>query len=219
MQSVAVIGLSCLFPEANTPAEYWQNLLQGKNTCTSATESNLEAEPSRFFADKKGVADKFYCARGGYIRDFSLDAEGFLLPAETIEKLGETFQWPLHVAREALRDSGYADQTEILKKCGVVLGNLSFPTKASNHLLLPLYQNVLDPLLKKALNRSDFSLNSFTDEKNYALKILVFLDFPHQLSLRLWVCLPTVWRWMQHVLHPCMQWRWPVIICKAEKQI
>ena len=168
MQSVAVIGLSCLFPEANTPAEYWQNLLQGKNTCTSATESNLEAEPSRFFADKKGVADKFYCARGGYIRDFSLDAEGFLLPAETIEKLGETFQWPLHVAREALRDSGYADQAEILKKCGVVLGNLSFPTKASNHLLLPLYQNVLDPLLKKALNRSDFSLNSFTDEKNYA---------------------------------------------------
>ena len=55
MQSIAVIGLSCLFPEANTPAEYWQNLLQGKNSCTSATEPILEAEPSRFYANKKGV--------------------------------------------------------------------------------------------------------------------------------------------------------------------
>ena len=50
----------CLFPEANTPAEYWQNLLQGKNSCTSATEPILEAEPSRFYANKKGVADKYY---------------------------------------------------------------------------------------------------------------------------------------------------------------
>ncbi|MDE0792551.1 MAG: PfaB family protein [SAR324 cluster bacterium] len=170
MQAIAVIGLSCLFPEANTPAEYWQNLLQEKNSCTSATELNLDTDPSRFLTDKKGVADKFYCARGGYIRDFTLDTDGFLLPAERIEKLGETFQWPLHVAREALRDSGYYGNTKILKECGVVLGNLSFPTKASNHLLLPLYQQALDPLLKKVLNRPDFSLDSFAQQKNYALE-------------------------------------------------
>ena len=91
MQSIAVIGLSCLFPEANTPAEYWQNLLQGKNSCTSATEPILEAEPQRFYANKKGVADKYYCARGGYIHDFRLDADGFLLPAERIEKLGDNY--------------------------------------------------------------------------------------------------------------------------------
>ena len=138
MQAIAVIGLSCLFPEANTPAEYWQNLLQEKNSCTTATELNLDTEPSRFFTDKKGVADKYYCARGGYIRDFTLDADGFQLPPERIKELGETFQWPLHVAREALRDSGYYDNPKILIECGVVLGNLSFPTKASNHLLLSL---------------------------------------------------------------------------------
>ena len=88
MQPIAVIGLSCLFPEANTPAQYWENLLQEKDSCTYATKSNLDAEPSRFYAEKKGIPDKFYCARGGYIRDFSLDPEGFLLPPESIEKLG-----------------------------------------------------------------------------------------------------------------------------------
>ena len=168
MQAIAVIGLSCLFPEANTPAEYWQNLLQEKNSCTTASELNLDTEPSRFFTDKKGVADKYYCARGGYIRDFTLDADGFQLPPERIKELGETFQWPLHVAREALRDSGYYDNPKILKECGVVLGNLSFPTKASNHLLLSLYQQALDPLLKNALNRPDFSLASFAQQKKYS---------------------------------------------------
>jgi acyl transferase domain-containing protein len=165
MQPIAVIGLSCLFPEANTPEDYWKNLLQEKDSCTPATASNMEADPSRFFEEKKGTPDKYYCARGGYIRGFCMNPDGFLLPAETIEKLGATFQWSLHVARESLRDSGYFEEFEILKKCGIVLGNLSFPTNKSNHLILPLYQKILEPLLQNALNRPDFSLGSFAAER------------------------------------------------------
>ncbi len=164
MQPIAVIGLSCLFPEAKTPEEFWKNLLHEKDSCTSATEKDLDADPSRFFAEKKGTCDKFYCASGGYIRDFKIDSDGYLLPAETIEKLGESFQWSLYVAREALRDSGYSENSKILKECGIILGNLSFPTKASNHILLPLYQKVIEKVLQKVLNRPDFCLGSFALE-------------------------------------------------------
>ena len=59
MQPIAVIGLSCLFPEADTPKKFWENLLQDKNSCTLAIEENLEADPLQYSADKKGVADKF----------------------------------------------------------------------------------------------------------------------------------------------------------------
>ena len=104
MQPIAVIGLSCLFPEADTPKQFWENLLQDKNTCTLVLEENLEADPLQYSADKKGVADKFYSSRGGYIKDFSMDPEGFMLPPDTIKKLGSTFQWPLYTAREALLD-------------------------------------------------------------------------------------------------------------------
>ena len=90
----------------------------------------MDTDPSRFFAEKKGTPDKYYSARGGYINDFKIDPDGYLLPAETIEKLGATFQWPLHVAREALRDSGYIENTKILKECGIVLGNLSFSNQS-----------------------------------------------------------------------------------------
>ena len=100
MQPIAVIGLSCLFPEADTPKQFWENLLQDKNTCTLVLEENLEADPLQYSANRKGVADKFYSSRGGYIRDFSMDPEGFMLPPDTIKKLGSTFQWPLYTARE-----------------------------------------------------------------------------------------------------------------------
>ena len=73
MQPIAVIGLSCLIPEADTPKKFWENLLQDKNSCTPAIEENLEADPSRYSADKKGGSDKFYSSRGGYIRNFSMD--------------------------------------------------------------------------------------------------------------------------------------------------
>ncbi len=168
MQPIAVIGLSCLFPEADTPKQFWENLLHDKNSCTLAIEENIEADPLQYSADKKGVADKFYSSRGGYIRNFSMDPEGFLLPPDTIKKLGSTFQWPLYTAREALLDSGYLNRTEVLEKCGLVLGNLSFPTRESNQLILPFYQKALQKLLREALDRPEFSLHPFADEKDFA---------------------------------------------------
>ena len=168
MKPIAVIGLSCLFPEADTPKQFWENLLQDKNSCTIAIEENLEADPLRYSADKKGISDKFYSSRGGYIRNFSMDPEGFLLPPDTIKKMGSTFQWPLYTAREALLDSGYLNRTEVLEKCGLVLGNLSFPTRESNHLVLPIYQKALQKLMRDALGRPEFSLHPFLDKKNVA---------------------------------------------------
>ena len=72
MQPIAVIGMSCLFPGANNTDELWENLIQGKNSCTSATSSNLEVELSKFFAEEKGIPDKFYSTKGGYINEFSM---------------------------------------------------------------------------------------------------------------------------------------------------
>ena len=77
MQPIAVIGLSCLYPEAKTPEDYWKNLLQEKDSSTSAAAADMDADPSRFFAEKKGTPDKYYCARGGYINDFKMDPDGF----------------------------------------------------------------------------------------------------------------------------------------------
>ncbi|MDP7463376.1 MAG: beta-ketoacyl synthase N-terminal-like domain-containing protein, partial [SAR324 cluster bacterium] len=122
----------------------------------------MHTDPVWFKADRKGVTDCYYCTQGGYIHDFTFDPEGFRVPAARLSGLDDVFQWSLHVAREALHDANLLDDPERLTHCGVILGNLSFPTKSSNHLVLPLYREALEPMLQDLLGRPDFLLPEFS---------------------------------------------------------
>ena len=111
MQPVAVIGISTLFPEAATPKEFWENLLAGKDSRFEATEEQLGIEPARFFDPQKGSVDRYYCLKGGYIRDFIPDPEDFAIDPEHLGQLDNVCRWTIHVARESLRDGGYRPAT------------------------------------------------------------------------------------------------------------
>ncbi len=163
MEPIAVIGISTLFPGAQTPAEFWDNLLTGKDSRIAASESQMGCDPGKFYEPKKGVEDRFYCLQGGYIHDFSLDPDGFELPAESISGLDDVYRWSLYVAREALRNSGYLAERKVLERCGVVLGNLSFPTKSSNRHFMPIYGKVLGPVIGELLGRNEFTLKDALD--------------------------------------------------------
>ena len=162
MDRIAIIGLSCLFPGARTPAEFWRNLLEQKDSRTRATEARMGIPVESCFDPRKGSPDKFYCMHGGYIHDFEMDPSGFGIPAERIQGLDEVFQWSLHVAREALRDSGYWGRTDRLSRCGIILGNLSFPTKSSNRIFLPIYHRAVESCVQRLLESPSFRLAPFS---------------------------------------------------------
>ncbi|MCB0035141.1 MAG: hypothetical protein KDE51_14005, partial [Anaerolineales bacterium] len=85
MEKLAIIGLSCLFPDAQTPAEYWQNLLDQKDSRSPATAEQMGVDPDIFHAPNPKIQDKYYCLHGGYIRAFQFEPTGYHLPAEAIE--------------------------------------------------------------------------------------------------------------------------------------
>jgi PfaB family protein len=157
MEPIAIIGLSCLFPGARTPDEFWRNLLAETDSTSLATVADMGVPPETFFNPVKGQRDKFYALRGGYVRDFVFDSSGYQLPAGFLDALDSLFHWPLYVAREALRDSGYLD-SPACAQTGVVLGNLSFPTKTSQHLFAPLYQGAISSALQELLQDPQFQL-------------------------------------------------------------
>ena len=157
MEPVAIIGLSCLFPGARTPDEFWHNLLAETDSTSPTNTADMGVPPGTFFNPAKGQRDKFYALRGGYVRDFVFDPNGYQLPAGFLDTLDSLFHWPLYVAREALRDSGYLDSAACART-GVVLGNLSFPTKTSQHLFAPLYQTALTNTLRDLLQDPQFQL-------------------------------------------------------------
>ncbi|PMB52825.1 omega-3 polyunsaturated fatty acid synthase subunit, PfaB, partial [Fischerella thermalis CCMEE 5201] len=158
MEKIAIIGFSCLFPDAKNPEEFWQNLIQKKDSTSSITSEELGVDPQIFYEPTKGKPDKIYSLKGGFIRDFQFDSTGYKLPAELLKKLDNTFKWSLHVVKQALQHSGYLNQESVLSQCGVILGTLSLPTKASNQLFAPIYQQVLTPAIKELIQQQEFDL-------------------------------------------------------------
>jgi acyl transferase domain-containing protein/3-hydroxymyristoyl/3-hydroxydecanoyl-(acyl carrier protein) dehydratase len=159
MENIAVVGIANLFPGSKAPQQFWQQLLEKQDCRSIATVDQMGVDPAKY-TGKKGDTDKFYCIDGGYIRDFAFDPSGFAIDADHLNQLDDLNQWALYVTQQALKDAGYWG-SDALAKCGVILGNLSFPTKSSNHLFMPLYHQVVDNALKQLLN-PDFQLSSFT---------------------------------------------------------
>ena len=124
-EKIAIIGLSCLFPGATTPDEYWHNLINGLNTTSLATQEQFGVDPDIYFDPQHRGHDTTYSLRGGYIRA-QID-----IPAG----MDRAAAWSLYVAQESLRDSGYANRADLLARCGLILGNLSFPTQESHNLV------------------------------------------------------------------------------------
>ncbi|WP_017317834.1 type I polyketide synthase [Mastigocladopsis repens] len=158
MEKIAIIGFSCLFPDAKNPEEFWHNLIQQKDSTSSVTAVDMGVDPQVFYDPLKGKPEKIYSLKGAFIRDFQFDATGYKLPGEFLHSLDNTFKWSLAVAKQALQYSGYLGNETALAKCGVILGTLSWPTKFSNQLFAPMYQQVLTPAVRELLQREEFDL-------------------------------------------------------------
>ncbi len=151
MEKIAIVGLSCLFPDAKNTEEFWQNLISQKDSTSTIAIEEMGVDPKIYYDPIKGKPDKIYSLKGAFIRDFKFDPKGYKLPPERLENLDNTFKWSLHVAQQALHQSGYLNNPELLAKCGVILGTLSLPTKSSNRFFAPIYQQILTPAIRELL--------------------------------------------------------------------
>lgn len=162
MQNIAVIGIANLFPGSSQPQEFWTQLLNKQDNRTQISAAEMGVDPAKYLGNK-GDADKFYCMYGGYIRGFEFDASAYRargLNADYLSQLDDSSQWGLNVTEQALKDAGYWG-SDALAQCGLILGNLSFPTRSSNHLFLPFYHQVVENALQQ-LSAPNFQLSNFT---------------------------------------------------------
>jgi PfaB family protein len=165
MEKIAIIGFSCLFPDAKNAEEFWHNLIEQKDSTSELSIDEIGIEPTIFYDPVKGKPDKVYSLQGGFVRNFKFDASGYNLPSSLLQNLDDTFKWSLYAAKQALQNSGYLEDKSVLSKCGVLLGTLSLPTKSSNQLFEPLYQQVLNPAIAELLQQEDFTTASLPGQE------------------------------------------------------
>ncbi|RTR39214.1 3-hydroxyacyl-[acyl-carrier-protein] dehydratase FabA [Shewanella canadensis] len=155
---IAIVGLATLYPDAKSPKEFWQNVLDKRDSRSTLTNEKLGAN-SGDYQGVQGQSDRFYCDKGGYIENFSFDASGYQLPSESLTGLDTSFLWALDTSRKALIDAGITLQSDSLARTGIIMGTLSFPTTRSNDLFLPIYHNAVEKALQDKLGTSAFKLN------------------------------------------------------------
>jgi len=159
-EKIAIIGVSALFPGSETLEGFWNNLMEKNDLTSLSVSEDFGVDPNMFFNEKRGVLDRCYSTRGGYIRSFEFDALGFIGDKKHLQKLDSLYQWGLHVAREALINGGYFNNKRILEGCGLILGNLSFPTRSTHKILASIYSNTAEKALKKLINDKNINVPS-----------------------------------------------------------
>ncbi len=178
MEKIAIIGLSCLFPDANNPEQFWQNLTEQKDSTSFLTVKEMGVDPMIFYKPVKGQPETIYSLKGGFIRNFEFDASEYNLSSDLVEGLDDTFKWSLYAAKQAIVQSDYWGNSNVLSKCGVILGALSLPTKFSNQLVSPIYQQTMNGAIAKLLQEQNFHLASLSTSADVSPHNAMISGFP-----------------------------------------
>ncbi|WP_131770862.1 type I polyketide synthase, partial [Candidatus Protofrankia californiensis] len=105
---IAIVGMACRFPGADTLEEFWRNLCAGRETTTFFTDGELLAAG----ASPELVADPRYVKAGQILPDVEMfDAEIFGITHEEAELLDPQQRHFLECSLAALEHAGYDPDT------------------------------------------------------------------------------------------------------------
>lgn len=107
MQSIAVVGIGCRFPQANSPAAYWQLLREGRQAITDVPCDRWQA--AEFYHPDHRQQGKMNSCKGGFLDDIDqFDADFFGISPQEAAHMDPQQRLFLEVAWEALEQAGIA---------------------------------------------------------------------------------------------------------------
>ena len=151
--SVAIIGMGCIFPKSNNLKEYWHLLFNGVDAIEDIPD-DTHWKLKDYFDQDPSTPDHIYCKRGGFLPSVTFDPLSYGIPPNNIEATDTSQLLGLEVARMALEDAGYPMNHPVLeqKKVNVILG-----VTGTQELVIPLGARLGHPIWKKALEDSGIS--------------------------------------------------------------
>jgi enediyne polyketide synthase len=120
LDSIAVVGMGCIYPGAHSPEELWANVLAGRRFFRKAPAERM---PPEYFDPDPQAPDKSYCDRMAVITGWEFDALKYRIPPVTVRSSDIAHWLALHTADAALKDSGLDLASVDRTRAGVMLGN------------------------------------------------------------------------------------------------
>ncbi|SEU30491.1 Acyl transferase domain-containing protein [Stigmatella erecta] len=121
-EPVAIVGLGGVFPQADTPEELWENLLQKR--CAIGAIPDERAPIGRYLDSTRQSKVRPYTNLAGYIVDGAWPQQAVPVPPKSSAQIDRGHSWTMKAALQALNDAGHSPQAVDSKRVGVVMGYL-----------------------------------------------------------------------------------------------
>ena len=120
--AIAIVGMACVYPDANSPSELWDNVLAQRRAFRRMPPERLRVE--NFFSEDRDAEDSIYATQAAVIADYEFDRDRFRIAESTYRSTDLTHWLALDVATRALTDAGFAGGEGLPRTTtGVILGN------------------------------------------------------------------------------------------------
>jgi enediyne polyketide synthase len=120
---IAVISTSCRLPDANSPAQLWANVLEGRRSFRALPKERLDI--SRYAVNAVGEADSITPIRAGLLTNWKVDRGRFRIPQKTYETTDLTHWLALEVAAEGIAAAGGIERLDRTRTAVVVANTLA----------------------------------------------------------------------------------------------
>ncbi len=116
---IAVVGLGCRFPDANSPQELWELVLSGRRAFRRMPAERLRLE------DYSGTGpDSTYLTHAAVLRGFEFDRVGHKVAGSTYRATDMAHWLALDTAARALEDAGFSEGDGLpSSRVSVIIGN------------------------------------------------------------------------------------------------
>lgn len=117
----AVIGMACRFPGAENYAQYWENLIQGKNCVAEIPKDRWDWQA--YFGDPRTDTNKTNIKWGGFIDDIDkFDPLFFNISPKEAAYIDPQHRLFLQTAWHCIEDAGYSVESLAGRKIGIYAG-------------------------------------------------------------------------------------------------
>jgi len=135
-ESVAIIGLGCVFPGASSWRQYWKNILDRMNFIRPVPKDRWN--PATHYDPSGKDKDKSRSRLGAFVENFRKNPIKFRIPPVTARALDRSQFFVLEAAWQSLEDAGMPPEAVPRKRTGVFIGSES---GGSDQLLYELRAN------------------------------------------------------------------------------
>ncbi|MFF4096552.1 SDR family NAD(P)-dependent oxidoreductase [Streptomyces sp. NPDC001834] len=122
MSRIAIVGVSCSYPDATTPRELWENAVAGRRAFRRLPDVRMRLDD--YYDPDPTVPDKFYARNAAVLEGWEFDRMAHRIAGSTYRSTDLTHWLALDTATRALADAGFPAGEGLPKeRTGVVVGN------------------------------------------------------------------------------------------------